>query len=96
MSGGAAPAGAYARSVALTDPEGLHARPAAELAKLAQALPARATANGADARSILALMSLGLAHGATLEIAASDDEAGRTTVDALAQLVLSEFARSDA
>jgi PTS hybrid protein len=88
--------GAYARSMVLTDPAGLHARPAAELAKLAQAMPARATANGADARSILALMSLGLARGATLEIAASDDEAGRTTVDALAQLVLSEFARSDA
>lgn len=80
----------YARTVRLENAEGLHARPAAELVKLAARYPARVTVNGKDARSLLAILSLGLMQGAACEIA-SDEPAGRVAVDALAALVGSGF-----
>ncbi|MFC4244778.1 HPr family phosphocarrier protein [Gryllotalpicola reticulitermitis] len=82
----------YARTVMLSNPDGLHARSAAEFVKLAARFPARVTINGKDARSLLAILSLGLMRGASCEIA-SDEESGRTAVDALAELVGSGFAR---
>jgi phosphoenolpyruvate---glycerone phosphotransferase subunit DhaM len=83
-------ASAHARSVTLVNADGLHARPAAELVKLASTFPQRVTVNGTDAKSLLAIMSLGLTKGATVEIA-SDDPEGRAAVDAIAALAESGF-----
>lgn len=80
----------YVRTVTLTNPDGLHARPAAEFVKLAVSLGHKVTVNGKDARSLLSILSLGLTQGATVEIAASD-EAGKDAVDRLAALVESGF-----
>jgi len=80
----------YARTVTLVNDDGLHARPAAEFVKLAATFPARVTIEGRDARSLLAILSLGLTKGATVEIA-SDEPRGRAAVDALAALVESGF-----
>ena len=44
----------------------------------------------ADAKSLLAIMSLGLTKGATVEIASEDPE-GRAAVDAIAALAESGF-----
>jgi PTS hybrid protein len=70
--------------------DGLHARPAAELVKLASAFPQKVTVNGTDAKSLLGIMSLGLTRGATVEIA-SEDPAGGAAVDAIATLAESGF-----
>ena len=87
----AAPAGGpYEREVVVRNPEGLHARPAAEFVKLANTFPVKVTVNGKDAKSLLGIMSLGLTAGATARIA-SDDADGRPAVDALADLVDTGF-----
>lgn len=78
------------RTVVLINPEGLHARPAAEFVKLANTFPSAVTVNGVDAKSLLRIMALGLTKGASVEIA-SDDENGGDAVEALAQLVESGF-----
>jgi len=83
-------ASAHSRSVTLVNADGLHARPAAELVKLASTFPQRVTVNGTDAKSLLAIMSLGLTKGATVEIASEDPE-GRAAVDAIASLAESGF-----
>lgn len=80
----------YSRSVTIINRDGLHARPAADFVKLASTFPARVTVNGRDAKSLLAIMALGLAKGKTAEIA-TEDPAGREAVDALADLVESGF-----
>jgi PTS hybrid protein len=82
----------YARTATLVNEDGLHARPAAEFVKLAATFPARVTVNGRDARSLLAILSLGLTKGATLEIATEEPD-GRGAVDALIGLVDSGFER---
>jgi PTS hybrid protein len=83
-------ASAHSRTVTLVNADGLHARPAAELVKLASTFPQRVTVNGTDAKSLLAIMSLGLTKGATVEIA-SDDPDGAPAVEALAALAESGF-----
>ncbi|GAA1509147.1 PTS hybrid protein [Agromyces terreus] len=90
--GGEASAGPV-RTVTLVNDDGLHARPAAELVKLASTFDQRVTVNGTDARSLLAIMSLGLTKGASLEIA-SEDPAASNAVDAIAELVESGFGES--
>ena len=85
-----AAASAYSRTVTLVNADGLHARPAAELVKLAGTFPQRVTVNGTDAKSLLSIMSLGLTKGATVEIA-SEDPAARNAVDAIAALAESGF-----
>lgn len=89
---GGAPASdhAFARTVTLVNADGLHARPAAELVKLASTFPQRVTVNGTDAKSLLSIMSLGLTKGATVEIA-SDDPDGGVAVEAIAALAESGF-----
>ncbi len=87
---GATAAGSHARRVTLINADGLHARPAAELVKLASTFGPRVTVNGTDAKSLLGIMSLGLTKGATIEIA-SDDPDGREAVDAIAALAESGF-----
>lgn len=86
----AASSGPYEREVVVRNPEGLHARPAAEFVKLANTFPVKVTVNGKDAKSLLGIMSLGLTAGATARIA-SDDADGRPAVDALADLVDTGF-----
>ncbi|MFF2390131.1 dihydroxyacetone kinase phosphoryl donor subunit DhaM [Agromyces sp. NPDC058104] len=83
-------ASGYSRRVTLVNADGLHARPAAELVKLAATFDHRVTVNGADAKSLLGIMSLGLTKGAEVEIA-TDDVAGAAEVDALAELTASGF-----
>ncbi|MGO4534115.1 dihydroxyacetone kinase phosphoryl donor subunit DhaM [Leifsonia sp. 2MCAF36] len=83
-------AGPYEREVLVRNPEGLHARPAAEFVKLANTFPVKVTVNGKDAKSLLGIMSLGLTAGATARIA-SDAPDGRGAVDALADLVDTGF-----
>ena len=85
-----APPGTHSRLVTLVNADGLHARPAAELVKLASTFPQKVTVNGTDAKSLLGIMSLGLTKGATVEIASEDPEAG-AAVDAIAALAESGF-----
>ncbi|AGW41648.1 PTS system enzyme I [Leifsonia xyli subsp. cynodontis DSM 46306] len=84
------PGGDYSREVLVRNPQGLHARPAADFVKLACTFSAKVTVNGTDAKSLLGVMSLGLTAGATATIA-SEDGGGAQAVDALAELVESGF-----
>ncbi|WP_402467706.1 dihydroxyacetone kinase phosphoryl donor subunit DhaM [Isoptericola aurantiacus] len=60
---------------------GLHARPAAVLARTVAGLDVPVTIDGADARSVLALMSLGTVAGQTVTVTArGDDAAGAVAV----------------
>ncbi|MET1052066.1 MAG: dihydroxyacetone kinase phosphoryl donor subunit DhaM [Mycetocola sp.] len=86
----AAPASGYSRIVTVTNRDGLHARPAADFVKLAGTFPTKVTVNGKDAKSLLAIMALGLVRGRDAEIA-TDDPDGKQAVDALADLVASGF-----
>jgi PTS hybrid protein len=86
----AASGSGYSRSITLVNADGLHARPAAELVKLASGFKQKITVNGTDAKSLLGIMSLGLTKGAAVEIA-SDDPDGRDAVDAIAELAESGF-----
>ena len=80
----------HARRITLQNADGLHARPAAELVKLATTFPQRVTVNGTDAKSLLSIMALGLVKGDEVEIASADPD-GAVAVDALAQLAASGF-----
>ncbi|MFE5671576.1 dihydroxyacetone kinase phosphoryl donor subunit DhaM [Agromyces sp. NPDC056523] len=81
---------AHHRRVTLTNADGLHARPAAELVKLASTFPQRVTVNATDAKSLLAIMALGLVKGDEVEIASEDPDGGEA-VDAIADLAESGF-----
>lgn len=80
----------YSRVVTIVNRDGLHARPAADFVKLAGTFTTRVTVNGKDAKSLLAIMALGLVRGRDAEIATEDPD-GRPAVDALADLVASGF-----
>ena len=81
---------AITRTVTLVNRDGLHARPAAEFVRLAGTFDAMVTVNGADAKSLLGILSLGLGLGARVEISAGDRQA-QAAVDALAELIESGF-----
>lgn len=85
------PAERYCRRARVVNPEGLHARPAAEFARLAATAACDVSVNGRNAKSVLMVLSLGLMPGAEAEICAPDPE-GRPIVDALADLVAGGFA----
>lgn len=87
---GRAAEGPYERSVVLVNRDGLHARPAAEFVKLASRHDVPVTVNGKDAKSLLAIMGLGLTAGSTV-VLSTPDASGRDAVDALADLVESGF-----
>jgi PTS hybrid protein len=72
-----------ARSVTLRNPLGLHARPAAVLARLMAGFDAAVTVDGVDAASVLELMKLGATGGQELDVRVS----GPQRVEALAALV---------
>lgn len=81
---------AVERSVVLVNESGLHARPAADLVKLASTFQSDVTVDGVDAKSLLRIMGLGRARGATLALMASGPDA-EAAVDALVELVESGF-----
>jgi phosphocarrier protein HPr len=83
------------RRVTVASKVGLHARPAALVAKAAAAQPVKIMIrkDGADpveADSILGLMTLGAAHGDEVVLAAEGDGA-EAALDHLAQLVASDL-----
>src|SRR5690625_1019473 len=63
------------RTLVLRNELGLHARPAAQLARKMSELDARVQVNGVDAASVLALMGLGLTGGAEIQVEASGPQA---------------------
>lgn len=64
-----------AADATVRDPAGLHARPAAQLARLAGGFDAEVTVNGADAGSVLEVMVLGVRHGDRVHLTATGPEA---------------------
>lgn len=82
---------ALERSVPLTNDVGLHARPAALVTRAVAPFDATVTVNGADARSVIALMGLGLRTGAELHLRATGPQAAEALA-ALEELVRSDFA----
>jgi len=82
----AASSGPATGEVVLADPEGLHARPAAELVKLAGRFRSSVRVNGTDARSLLGILALGLRTGDSVRIEAAGPDAGEA-VDAVTDLL---------
>lgn len=67
----------------VADPVGLHARPAAVLARVASQFDAEVTVEDAEATSVLELMALGIAQGQDVTVAAE----GADAVEALAAVI---------
>lgn len=61
----------------LINPLGLHARPAAVIARAMAELDAEITINGVDATSVMLLMTLGLGCGGTLRVCARGRDAAK-------------------
>lgn len=85
---------AVERNVTIASRVGLHARPAATVAKAAAALPvvvyiAKDGTSPVDTRSILSLISLGAEQGDMVTLTA-EGEGAEAAVDALAQLLESD------
>jgi multiphosphoryl transfer protein len=82
--------GAQQRTVVITLRQGLHARPAALLARRAKSFGAQISlaAHGriADARSVVAIMALGVRHGDEVILRAEGSEAARALDSTLAGL----------
>ena len=92
-SGDALPVDSHVtRSLVVNLPHGIHARPAARLAAIARQYRAECHvlkgANRASARSMAAMLGLGIAAGETISIAASGPDA-EALVEALAQAIAS-------
>lgn len=77
-------------AVTLRNPLGLHARPAAVLARLVGGFEAAVTVDGVDAASVLELMKLGATGGQTVTVTASGPQA-RAAIDAVAAAVEGGF-----
>ena len=94
-AGGAGPAASFASArVRIPLAHGLHARPAARIANAARAFASEIVlatpARRADAKSPVALMTLGLARGDRARLSASGSDAG-AAVAAMARLIESEL-----
>ncbi|NYF13780.1 PTS hybrid protein [Pseudoclavibacter sp. JAI123] len=76
--------------VTIVNEQGLHARPAAQLAAAAARFEAKITIGGADADSLLRIISLGASHGQEIEVAATGRDADQA-VRELAELISSGF-----
>lgn len=81
---------ALTRTLTLANPLGLHARPAATVARMVAELDARVSINDVDAASVLALMALGLSGGAEVRLRASGPQA-QQALDAVAAEIESGF-----
>lgn len=81
-------------SLTLTNPVGLHARPAAEMVKAAAKFKSKITLEGngrkADAKSIIMVLGMGLRQNDAITISAegADEEAA---IEILAELVKQRF-----
>ncbi|WP_240645895.1 dihydroxyacetone kinase phosphoryl donor subunit DhaM [Georgenia sp. SYP-B2076] len=75
-----------ARVLTLRNKVGLHARPAALLARLVSGFDAEVTVNDVDATSVLALMGLGLEMGDQMRVRAGGEQA-EVALDAVARAV---------
>lgn len=64
--------GTFRRDATVVDDEGLHARPAAQLAALAGEYDGEILINGAPADSIMSIMALGIKKGETVTISTRD------------------------
>lgn len=80
---------ALVRVAILTDPLGLHARPAAILARTVRTFDAAVTLEGVPADSVLELMALGLTGGAEVVLAATGPQAAAALDAAVAVLTRS-------
>lgn len=75
------------KKIIITAENGLHARPAAALAKLATSFKSDIRINGANAKSIMNLMSCGVKKGDELTITTSgEDEVA--AMDAITELII--------
>jgi phosphocarrier protein HPr len=86
------------RTVVIVNTRGLHARPAAAIAKLAETFDAEIVfvlgADQVSARSIMGLMTLAAAKGTEIELRARGPDAP-TAIDAIAKLVADGFGEDD-
>jgi len=87
----------HAERIEITNPTGLHARPAVKLTKLAKAFPAAsvqiALAEGGpwiDAKSIVKVMAMKAARGAALYVRAGGEQ-GEAALAAVLALVRRDF-----
>ncbi|HLV03076.1 dihydroxyacetone kinase phosphoryl donor subunit DhaM [uncultured Georgenia sp.] len=81
---------AVERVLELRNALGLHARPAAMLARVASGFDARIEVEGVDGTSVLALIALGLEGGARMRVRASGRQA-EEVLDAISQIVADGF-----
>ncbi|PWD50105.1 hypothetical protein C8046_04900 [Serinibacter arcticus] len=72
------------RTTVVRNPQGLHARPASQLARLAGGFDAEVLVDGANAASLLAVMGLGLVQGAEVVVEARGPQATQA-VDAIVE-----------
>ena len=75
-----APTDGVTDTAVVADPVGLHARPAALLARLAATFDAEILVNGTDAASVLEIMALGVKQGETVELRATGPQAAESIV----------------
>lgn len=72
-------------SYAITDPEGIHARPAGELVKFAKSFNSKVTiskgSKSGDAKKIFAVMSLGAKQGETVDFSIEGDDEEKAAAD---------------
>ncbi len=84
-----------ARTVVVTNPQGMHARPADLFVKLASQYQSRIEVikdgERVDGKSILAMLTLAAVEGTQLQIEATGPDAS-AALDALTELVLHNFA----
>lgn len=83
-------AGVITAHVLVRNPMGLHARPAAVLARMMAGFDAAVQVDGVNGASVLELMQLGATQGRTLEVIASGPQA-RVAVDAFVGAVEEGF-----
>ena len=86
------------RTVVVNNPQGLHARPAYLLAKVAEQFQSKVELikNGerVDGKSILSILTLGAGKGTAIEIATSGPDAAEA-LDAMATLIENGFPEGD-
>jgi PTS hybrid protein len=70
----------------IADPDGLHARPAALVARFVSMYEADVTINGTPADSVLSLMSLGVRKGETVQVEATGEQAKEAVAALIAKL----------
>lgn len=84
----------HSQVVSINNPTGLHARPATQFVKLATTFQSeisiRVADKDGDAKSILKVLSLGIAQGAQVKISAEGNDE-KAAVESLVMLIESGF-----